>query len=124
MRAKYNVYRNLHKQLFSIRYRGLIIAHETTAVLSGCIFTVKSRHRNLVRKTLRKNVHAWIACESFEVVKNIDISKLEEIYYCPYTVDFFCYRECLKIYCKFVEILEAEKVYCINNKIYVGKVLD
>jgi len=122
MRAKYNVYRNLHKQLFSIRLRGLIISYESNVVLNECEFVLKSNSRDIVRVTGRKNVHAWITCKSYKVVAYIDVSKLEEIYYCPYTVDFFCYKEYLQVNQEFVKVLKAERVYCINNKIFIDKV--
>lgn len=121
MKAKYNLYRNLHKQLFSVHLKGLVIAHERTLILSNCVFVMKERGRDLVRITHRKNVHAWIAAEGYEVVESIDISELVEVYYCPYSVDFFCYKEAFKEDSEYVEIRSATKVYCVDNKIYVMK---
>jgi len=68
MKAKYNLYRNLHKNLFSIRLKGLVVAHETTLILNKCVFVCKEKGRDLVRITHRKNVHAWVSAEDYKVI--------------------------------------------------------
>ena len=56
------VYKNLHKNLFSIRdwRTGKVIDHISSCTLVNCKAQVSIRGRNRVRKEKRKNVHAGI----------------------------------------------------------------
>ena len=59
---KYQVYRNLHTGLFSIREKrsGLVVAHAYEVVLENVVFTVHQSGRARVLKERSKNVHAWV----------------------------------------------------------------
>lgn len=61
------VYRNLHKNGFSIKQNSLVVAHADKILLKNCTFHVNKRGRQKVLITKQKNVHAYIKgfiCES------------------------------------------------------------
>ena len=54
------VYRNLHKHCFSVRYKGHVIAHATQLYLEDVSFVVREGGRQRVLREKRKNVHAFL----------------------------------------------------------------
>lgn len=62
--CRVQVYRNLHKPgvTYSIRHvkSGLVLGHATNLLLTDCQFKVSWAGREKVRKTKKKNVHAWV----------------------------------------------------------------
>lgn len=54
------VYRNLHKNCYSVRQDGLVKAHTDDICLKECSFHVNKKGRDRVRKFKRKEVHAWV----------------------------------------------------------------
>lgn len=90
MSAKYYVYRNLYKNSFSVKYRGIVIHRPKTCILEDVEFKVSEVGRKRVLKEKRKNVHATVAGS---IIKNINepvnIEDYEEIYYNPYKVSTF-----------------------------------
>jgi hypothetical protein len=56
------VYRNLHKQTFSVKNMetGLVVAHSDNVMLVDCKFKVSERGRQRVLREKRKNVHAGV----------------------------------------------------------------
>jgi hypothetical protein len=59
------VYRNLHKQCWSVRAlegerKGRVIAHTHDLILEECRYAVQPAGRDKVRRSGRKNVHAFI----------------------------------------------------------------
>jgi len=95
----YQIYRNLRKNCFSIRYKGKVIAHETDIIASQVSFKVSEAGRQRVLRTKQKNVHAVIVCDSYVVFTPADrykcgchIAKLTnpiEITYNPHTMTSF-----------------------------------
>ena len=65
------VYKNLHKDCWSIRQDGLVKAHADDICLFDCSFRVANKGREKVRREKRKNVHAGISgyIDTFEVDK-------------------------------------------------------
>lgn len=68
-RMKVFVYWNLHKYVFSVKYRGRVIAHARDFILADADFVVSEAGRQRVLASGRKNVHAgikgeMIACNS------------------------------------------------------------
>ena len=61
--AKAFVYWNFHKKVFSVKYRGLVIAHATRILVKRARFRVSEIGRQRVLSEGRKNVHAGITCE-------------------------------------------------------------
>ena len=54
------VYKNLHKDCWSVRQDGLVKAHAKELSLHSCVFKVSKHGRARVLKEKRKNVHAGI----------------------------------------------------------------
>ena len=55
------IYKNLHKDCWSIKQDGLVKAHTTDLCLFDCSFRVNAKGRAKVLKERRKNVHAGIS---------------------------------------------------------------
>ena len=55
------VYKNLHKDCWSIKQDGLVKAHTTDLCLFDCSFRVNKKGREKVLEQKRKNVHAGIS---------------------------------------------------------------
>jgi len=84
------VYRNLHKQCWSIQQDGLVKAHTNLIKLFDCEFIVNQKGREKVIKEKRKNVHAFIKgylSELFDSMLNAGHGT--EITYNPYKNEFF-----------------------------------
>ena len=54
------VYKNLHKDCWSVRQDGLVKAHADKLEMWDCSFQVNQKGREKVLKEKRKNVHAGI----------------------------------------------------------------
>ena len=123
---RYKIYRNLHKQNFSIQgfledkkgYR--VIDYGCSIILYDVIFKVLESGRQKVLNEKRKNVHAFIMPLKYEKInlphqlieKNYNLKMLREIYYDPYKYKSFIYKDNGK------QILKAKKVLLFNNKAY------
>lgn len=110
MKAKYYIYRNLHTGNFSVKHKGIVIAHVDNAVLKGCRFKVSEKGRQRVIHEKRKNVHATIACDEYNGEK-ILTDGMKEVYYNPYKTESFMIDN--------TQIINADKVYIDNNKVYL-----
>lgn len=100
---KVRVYRNLHKDCFSVKQAGLVRCHVDQVTLSDCKFIVSKAGQKRVRDEKRKNVHAFVegfvvdTREADEVVdgsltdEQIMLSQTnwEHVYYSPYTCKGF-----------------------------------
>ena len=81
------VYRNLHKDKWSVRYKGKIIKHLDELVLFKCEFRVQPAGRAKVLKEKRKNVHAYVSGELTDF-NNTQICIVPASYN-PYKFDYF-----------------------------------
>ena len=61
------IYRNLHKDCWSVRYRGLVVAHANTVRLANVQFVVNQGGYERFLREGRKNVHAFIVGELLEL---------------------------------------------------------
>ena len=59
-KVKVDVYWNRHKECFSIRHRGKVIAHTPKCDLEDVEFVVNQKGRERVLAERRKNVHAFV----------------------------------------------------------------
>ena len=86
------VYRNLHKNCWSIRQRGKVVLHTDYIVLKDCNFVVHEKGRQKVLATKRKNVHAFVRgyvihpSQSAFHQENVEYTDLT---YNPYKMDSF-----------------------------------
>lgn len=67
LQPKIYVYRNLHHKCWSVKYRGLVIAHTPTAFMWDVEFIVNEAGRQRVLKEGVKNVHAYVACRREDI---------------------------------------------------------
>ena len=91
---RFRIYRNLHKQCFSVQeykkgigYR--VIDHiDDGYKLIGCTFKVYENGRKKVLDSKQKNVHAYVQCDNYT---HYDIlsKTAEQPYYNPYKTDSF-----------------------------------
>lgn len=89
------VYRNLHKQCFSVKaldgpMKGKVVARLNKLVLTHCEFKVSKAGRKRVLEKKQKNVHAgvvglWTKLETFDLN--------QEVTYNPYKFDQFYFKE-------------------------------
>ena len=88
------VYRNLHKNCWSVRQEGIIVAHTNKITLKDARFLVSPAGRSKVIKEQRKNVHAGISGypvdeqEMWDFHLKLD-SHARNVKYNPYKYDSF-----------------------------------
>jgi len=112
--AKHYLYRNLHKNMFSIKYKQKVILRNNFQIMKEVNFIVHKNGQEKVRLEKRKNVHAMIS----GYLVNKDDFKLEEynlieLYYNPYITNTFIIKDTKK------EIFEAKFVLAKNNRIFL-----
>lgn len=78
---KVDVYWNLHKKMWSVRHKGLVISHSKTVFVSNVKFVVQPAGNAKVRKTRRKNVHAFIRGE---LESELMVENMKKVRYNPY----------------------------------------
>ena len=91
LNRKIEVYRNLHKDCWSVRQDGLVKFHCDTIHMSGCSFVVQPAGHARVLREKKKNVHAFIRgylC-GFTSDEQVDAFCWDDIYYNPYKTDTF-----------------------------------
>ena len=100
---KVRVYRNLHKNCFSVKQDGLVRCHADHVTLRDCKFIVSKAGQKRVRDEGRKNVHAFVEgvlADTREADAIVDGTKSDaemdagksdwqKAYYNPYTCDTF-----------------------------------
>lgn len=92
MALQFKVYRNLHKECYSIqnKYSGLVVEHADTVTLLNVNFVVQPAGRQRVLDTKRKNVHAFAVGERLYSNKTgVYDASFTKIRYNPYQHDFF-----------------------------------
>lgn len=119
---KVMIYYNLHKQTFSIIYKGLVVNHCDYVKLSDVEFRVRPGGREKVIKEKRKNVHSFVIgtlmdyckfpCENLPSEPNSNV-----VTYNPYKYDSYVMKDTEE------PIYRAGEVEMINsrNKIFITK---
>lgn len=97
-----DVYWNLHKKVWSIRHRGIVIQHLDSVFIADASFVVQPAGRAKVRKTGRKNVHAFVRGNLLE---KFEIKNLQRVRYNPYQHDNFVDAETSK------PVISSSQVY-------------
>jgi hypothetical protein len=86
------VYRNLHRRCWSVRHKGLVVAHCQSIDLRNAQFIVRQSGRNKVLRTKRKNVHAFVKGELESMTLHDDkrcTSGMIGVSYNPYKTEWF-----------------------------------
>jgi len=87
------VYKNLHKNCWSVRQDGKVRFHCAYVCLRDVVFVVRQRGREKVLETKRKNVHAFVKgyiCPVSEA--NVSPACWDGVYYNPYVAGYFVNR--------------------------------
>lgn len=65
----YEIYWNSHRRMFSIRKKGIVVGHAYSINAIHARFVVRLAGQRRVRETGRKNVHAFVKCDEFELLE-------------------------------------------------------
>ena len=119
--TKVEVYKNLHKDCFSVRQKGKVIDHikwPRDFYVTDAILVVQPGGRKRVRKEKVKNVHAFVKGTNTSIgglLKRVIYNRCRtRVTYDPYTMETFQTMEG-------EPVTYAEEVLFRNNKVYVGK---
>ena len=110
MTAKYYIYRNLHRNLFSIRLRGRVTDRGDEFIAENVIFKVNESGRQRVLKEKKKNVHAFCVSDKYYPHKT-SVDRYRTITYNPYVASYFT--------CDGKRIDSASKIYFRSGKCYL-----
>jgi hypothetical protein len=93
-KAKFYIYRNLHKNCFSVKYKGRVIAHCDSFVADNATTKVNQKTRLKVVQEKKKQVHAYVVCDSWRAIPENDLYvwglRCEgQLSYNPYKQDSF-----------------------------------
>ena len=108
------VYKNLHKDCWSVKQHGLVKAHipkDTTIGMSECYFTVDVKGREKVLREKRKNVHAYIRGRLHNIDNINKDGKEVEVTYNPYKYETFVDKDTEKF------VYYADEVLLTHNKV-------
>ena len=92
---KVEVYYNLHKNVFSVRHKGKVIAWGNRVTIENPEYVVREKGRQKVLEEGRKNVHAFVR-GTLSDINNFKFGKIQqrlseprEVTYNPYKYDSF-----------------------------------
>ena len=89
-RAKYYIYRNLHQDCFSVKYKGIVVSRATNIIAINPSFQVSEKGRQKVISERRKNVHAYVVCDDFLLdPQYYEVVNKGEVKYNPYQNESF-----------------------------------
>lgn len=132
---EYRVYRNLHKENFSVTQKGLVIQRGEDFVLTKVQFQVRPKGREKVIATGHKNVHAFMCTNEpihdhrhsdfYRLIEHLKTSKdYLQISYDPRKSPNFV----LKVSSNPIDNIDInpewvfDEVFAIKNKVYVNTV--
>ncbi len=132
---KVRVYRNLHKDCFSVKQDGLVRCHADGVTLQVCKFIISKAGQKRVRDKQQKNVHAFIegyVVDTRGADREVDgevtdgqlmsgLSNWETLYYNPYKCDGFTNTASGKVakIARFVDLYSDDKVFVFGaNVVY------
>ena len=81
------VYWNLHKDMYSVQYKGKVVAHLPFLCMKDCEFKVSEAGRKRVLRERRKNVHAYVVGTLLGFDPNLMVYK--RVRYNPYEAGYF-----------------------------------
>lgn len=92
---KVKVYWNLHKKVFSVQHKGIVIAHAKDVYLALPSFRVSEAGRQRVLATKRKNVHAFVVGMWYSGWQPLpdDANRAVRVTYNPYKYTSFVTKE-------------------------------
>lgn len=104
------VYKNLHKGLWSIRQSGKVVAHSDYVFLKDAKFVVRPGGRARVLREKRKNVHAFVKgyVANPAIASKVSENDWKDVYYNPYKHDSFVSDSKAVNHAKFVDMFINE----------------
>lgn len=114
---KVGVYYNLHKHVFSVVSRqsedyGKVMWHTPHIVLYNVTPRVGEKGRLRVIKEQRKNVHARLFADTFEIADTIPEKIGREVTYNPYLYSTFVYKDTLE------EFKGCDMMVCVGKRLF------
>ena len=92
-RRRLEVFYNLHKKIWSVRYRGKVLEHTTNIELEDVSLDVQPAGNARVRREKRKNVHAFVRGKRVEPWKVSYDKNWKEVTYNPYKHKTFVFKD-------------------------------
>jgi hypothetical protein len=118
MRPEFKIYRNLHKDCFSVMKwnsdkRGYRLhSHEKNLIALQVEFKVSQWGRKKVLESKQKNVHAFVCCQNYiTFVEPVVLG--QEVYYNPYKMGSFMIKNSNE------SIHGAARIAMTGNKCYL-----
>jgi hypothetical protein len=118
-KALFNIFWNLNRKCWSVRYKSKVIHHLDQIIkITNPKFHVSELGRQRVLKEKTKNIHAWVKADNFEVFDRHSMSKedhasrFDEIYYAPFILSCFINRRTK------VKIEKADSIILFHKCVY------
>ena len=92
----YYVYWNLHKKMFSVKYKGIVLGHISSGLMHHVQLRVSAKGRRKALRERKKNVHAYVVAPEIYASTKRDYALFENlgfVTYNPYHYDAFVYRD-------------------------------
>ena len=111
---KIEVYRNLHKDCWSVRQKGIVRFHCNVISLQDCEFVVQPAGHKKVLREKRKNVHAFVRGYIWNEKELGDYDAQfcwDDIYYNPYKASTFVdWEDKAVVHAYFVDLSIRDKL--------------
>lgn len=91
--SKLEVYKNLRKNCYSVRYKGRVIHYAQNYQLRNCKFVVQPAGRKKVIETGHKNVHAFVRGLWCRLPKLSNIKTARKVRYNPFKMENFEFED-------------------------------
>lgn len=134
MRAKFYIYRNLNCGGFSAKLRGIVasrfgaVGDDTVVVVPNPKFQVSSAVNEKVRKTRKRQVHAYVVAEELHMVDAIDMPltlySCPRLKYNPFTNKHFYADNNINLDTVGYAVFEQESVFLVQYDHVVHKTLN
>lgn len=123
VKAKYYIYRNLHKGGFSVRHRGLVIANIHRFTADDVEFRISEAGRRRAVRQQSRNVHAYLVSDNppkelrwrdstFD--RHIDENEMEPVFYHPLKLKNFVVAGTKR------KVTSSDHVVARDGKVYVS----
>jgi hypothetical protein len=117
------VYRNLHKDCWSVQHNGLVVAHANVVELKGFRFLVHHGGYERFLRDGRKNVHAFVVGELVAINSTVSVDNAVEVSYNPRKSPCFHTTQPLfkgrELYFDGSEVFDSG--FCSGKMIYITK---
>lgn len=119
MAAKFYIYRNLNRGGFSAKRHGKVVARPNAAKVYDATLQVSEKSQARARREKRRNVHAFIVCDSYLTGDPDSLRQLvaspeyRPLFYNPFQTDTFVIAGTAK------KVTFAEEIILIDDCAYL-----